>query len=76
VASFGSDSVSILINNGNGTFQSPVNYGTGDGPIGVFCADLDGDSDLELVVANRYSDNVSTLKNNGEGTFQTAATTG
>jgi hypothetical protein len=45
--------VSILKNNGDGTFKSKVDYGAGDGPSYVFCADLDGDLDLDLAVANR-----------------------
>jgi hypothetical protein len=69
VANIYSDSVSILKNNGDGTFQPKVDYGAGDFPVSVFCADLDGDGDLDLAVANCYSDNVSILKNNGNGTF-------
>jgi hypothetical protein len=64
-----SNNVSILKNNGDGTFQNKVDYGVGDYPVSVFCADLDGDGDLDLAVANRNSDNVSILKNNGDGTF-------
>jgi len=72
VANRYSYNVSILKNNGDGTFQPKVDSGTGAHPFSVFCADLDGDGDLDLAVANNYSDNVSILKNNGDGTFQTA----
>jgi hypothetical protein len=65
-----SNNVSILKNNGDGTFQNKVDYDVGDYPVSVFCADLDGDGDLDLAVANRNSDNVSILKNNGDATFQ------
>lgn len=61
--------VSILKNNGDGTFQPKVDYTAGDGPISVFCADLDGDLDLDLAVVNYESDCVSIFKNNGDGTF-------
>jgi len=50
---------------------SAVSYSIGDYPLSVFCADLDGDADLDLTVANAGSDNISTLRNNGDGTFQT-----
>jgi len=40
-----------------------VDYGAGDAPTSVFCADLDGDTDLDLAVANQTSDNVSILRN-------------
>jgi len=44
-------------------FAPAVNYGAGDGPSPVFCADLDGDTNLDLAVASRWT--------NGDGTFQT-----
>jgi PKD repeat protein len=72
VANHRSDNVSILKNNGDGTFQPKVDYGVGSGPSSVFCVDLDGDTDLDLAVANSWGDNVSILKNNGDGSFQSA----
>ena len=51
-------------------FGPAVNYGTGSEPTSVFCADMDGDSDLDLAVANEASNTVSIFKNNGDGTFQ------
>jgi 6-phosphogluconolactonase (cycloisomerase 2 family) len=70
VANDGSDSVSILKNNGDGTFEFDSNYAVGNAPQSIFCADLDGDGDLDLAVANLLSNNVSILKNNGDGSFQ------
>ena len=57
-------------------FEARIDYWAGDGPRSVFCADLDGDTDLDLAVANYYSDNVSILKNNGDGTYQSAVNYG
>lgn len=51
------------MNNGDGTFASAVNYGVRDSPRSVFAADLDGDGDYDLAVANPGSDNVSILIN-------------
>ena len=53
-------------------FDAAVNYAVGDYPFSVFAADLDGDGDADLAVANVESDNVSVLKNNGDGTFAAA----
>ncbi|OGC83128.1 MAG: hypothetical protein A2W07_09075 [candidate division Zixibacteria bacterium RBG_16_43_9] len=69
VANERDNNVSVLKNNGDGTFQPKVDYATGNCPISLFCADLDGDSDLDIATANYSSHTVSILKNNGDGTF-------
>ncbi|GAH18970.1 unnamed protein product, partial [marine sediment metagenome] len=69
VANHNSNNVSVLLNNGDGTFQLKLNYTAGDGPLSVFSTDLDGDGDMDLAVANEYSVNVSILLGNGDGTF-------
>ena len=60
-----SGNVSVLLGNGDGSFQSAVNYGAGDGPSSVAIGDLNGDGDLDLAVANLVSGNVSILINTG-----------
>jgi hypothetical protein len=47
--------------------SSPVAVGTS--PYGIVAADLDGDGDQDLVVANSFNDNVTVLRNNGSGNF-------
>ncbi|MGA1840144.1 MAG: FG-GAP repeat domain-containing protein [bacterium] len=71
VANSGSESVSIMINNGDGTFGNIINYSVGDSPKCIISDDLDEDGYLDLAVANSDSDsnNVSILINNGDGTF-------
>ena len=61
--------VSVLKNNGNGTFMSKVDYEVGSSPQSVYVSDVDGDGDGDIVTANYSSFNVSVLKNNGDGTY-------
>jgi dienelactone hydrolase len=69
-SSSNSNSVSILLGNGNGTFQAAVNYAVGTNPNSVAIGDFNTDGKLDLVVANTGSNNVSVLLGNGDGTFQ------
>jgi hypothetical protein len=66
----------VLLGNGDGTFQTAVNYGAGNQPLSVAIGDFNGDDDLDLAVANGNSYNVSVLLGNGDGTFQTAVNYG
>ena len=76
VANEGSGNVSILLGNGNGTFQAAMDYGAGTDPDSVAVGDFRGDGKLDLVVANGGSNNVSILLGNGDGTFQAAVNYG
>jgi outer membrane protein assembly factor BamB len=69
-------SFTTRVDDGAACFTPPFNYGAADGPVSAFCADLDGDGDLDLAVPNFYSDSVSILKNNGDGTYQSAVNYG
>jgi hypothetical protein len=72
----GGGSVSILLGNGDGTFQSHVDYAVGGYPLALAVADLNGDGFLDLAVANSNSasgtasGSVSVLFGNGNGTFE------
>jgi len=78
VANYGENSVSILKNNGDGTFVSLANYPVGNLPRGIATGDLNGDGKLDLVLSNSGSDSfghntsVSFLQGNGDGTFLAA----
>ena len=72
VANVSSDNVSVLLGNGNGTFQPDVTFAAGDDPTSVALGDVNGDGQPDLAVANFASDNVSVLLGNGDGTFQPA----
>jgi VCBS repeat protein len=68
-----SSDVSILLGNGDGTFQAPVSYAAGTTPLFVAVGDFNGDGKPDLVVANLESNQVSILLGDGGGTFQSPA---
>ena len=69
-ASGATDNVSVLLGNGNGTFQASTTYPAADEPTGICVADFNGDAKPDLAVTH-YSGNVlSILLGNGNGTFQ------
>jgi len=70
----GTGSVSVLLGNGDGTFQPQVTYAVGSEPDGIVAGDFTGDGHFDLAVANSGSDDVSVLLGNGDGTFQPQVT--
>ncbi len=67
-------SVSVLLGNGDGTFQAPVSYSSGGvKAFSVALGDVNGDGYPDLVVANVNSSSIGVLLGNGDGTFQPAA---
>ena len=74
-ANFNTGNVTILLGNGNGTFQAPRSYGTNGAPTSVAVGDFNRDGKLDLVVANLVNNSggagsMGVLLGNGDGTFQ------
>jgi hypothetical protein len=65
--------VSVLLGNGDGSFQPRTALGGFASPADAKAADLNGDTVLDLAVASPSSPGVSILIGNGNGTFQAAS---
>ena len=64
--------VSVLLNNGNGSFKPAVNYPAVGSATGVAIADFNRDGKPDLVVGG--SSGIVILPGNGDGTFQAPVT--
>src|SRR5271165_19431 len=62
--------VSVLLGNGDGTFQSQQTYATGFFPLQIAVGDFNGDGFADLAITNLANGNVSVLLGDGDGTFQ------
>jgi hypothetical protein len=62
-------SLSVLLNNGDGTFAPHTDYAVGNRPRVVALGDLNGDGHLDIISANEAIGDVSVLLGHGDGTF-------
>ena len=65
VANYNSDTVSVLLGKGDGTFLPQEVFPVGRKPYSMAVADLTGDGRPDIIVANSASDTVSVLMNLG-----------
>src|SRR6266567_700175 len=72
VTDYSNNNVSVLLGNGDGTFQAPRTFPVGIHPAQVAVGDFNGDGKPDLVVSNVDSNTISVLVGNGDGTFQAA----
>ena len=68
------NTLSVLTNNGNGTFGYNATYTVGSGPHSVTAADVNGDGRVDLICANFNDNTLSVLTNDGNGGFGYRAT--
>ena len=68
-----SGGITVLLNNGNGTFGTPVMYSNPSGVDNglVAAADMNADGNLDVVESSEGGSNVAVFLGTGESTFQT-----
>jgi uncharacterized repeat protein (TIGR01451 family) len=80
VANRGSGNVSILLNNGDGTFAPAMNFDAGDSPSVIAVGDFNADGKLDLAVFQpgnsdlSVAGSVNILLGNGDGSFRAPQT--
>ncbi len=69
-ANLGTNTISVFLGNGDGTFQRDTLYDGGGGFCAFFAVgDLDNDDDLDFVVTHWAQDSMAVFLNRGDGTF-------
>ncbi len=66
------NTISVLLGNGDGSFQLATAYPVGYSPTEVTVGDLDGDAAPDLVVINSGENYATVLLNDGQGSFTEA----
>ena len=75
-ADAGSDSMSVLIGNKDGTYQPRKVLKTGRNPSSIALADLDNDGNLDAIVTNNDDNTVTIFWGNGKGGFSSTTVLG
>ncbi|MGH9745165.1 MAG: choice-of-anchor D domain-containing protein [Candidatus Acidiferrales bacterium] len=72
-ANRGSNTVTVYLGNGNGTFQTGQTITVFSGPFGLAVGDVNNDGNPDLIVTSLFasgSGGIAVLLGNGDGTFQ------
>src|ERR1700720_1356175 len=71
VANSTSNNVTVLLGNGDGTFQEAAGspYAVGKNPSALVVADFNGDGNADFAVANKDDNTISVFKGDGKGGF-------
>ena len=72
--SYNSNTVTVLLGNGDGTFTTKSTLTVGTAPEFVAIGDFNGDGIPDLAVTNGSDNTITVLLGNGDGTFTTKST--
>jgi hypothetical protein len=70
VANENANTLSVLLGNGDGTFQTPLTVATGTTPVSIAVADFNNDGISDLAVVNKGDNTIGIYFGNGDGTFK------
>ncbi|CAF4886753.1 unnamed protein product [Rotaria sp. Silwood1] len=76
VSNFNTHNVGVFLGHGDGSFEKPTLYSTGNKsyPVSVAISDFNNDNKLDIVVANSQTNNIGLFFGYGNGTFATQVT--
>ncbi len=75
VSNANTDNLSIMLNNGDGTFQeNTVYYGVGEYPRDIVAGDFNNDGNVDVAAVARDYGGISVIFGNGDGSFAEPAT--
>ena len=69
VANSGSDSISVFLGKGDGSFKARKDFPTASGPLVIAVSDFNRDGHLDVAVTAVEDEKVSILLGHGDGTF-------
>ena len=69
VANQNSNTITVLLGIGDGTFAAGTPLTTGNQPVSVIATDLNADGFLDLVVTNKGDNTITVFMGKGDGTF-------
>ena len=64
--------MSVLLNNGDGSFQTPQTFATDQSPVQTVVADVNGDGLPDLVTVSNHDSAIGVLLGKGNGSFEPA----